>query len=75
MTSPSATHFRAKLENARTPPHPHLNGEELDGVVVAGSAPLRQARRFFFSADTEISNAAASDSLGNLAPERQRPRL
>ena len=43
--------------------------------VFAGSAPLRQARRFFFLVDTQISNAAASDSLGNLAPERQRPRI
>ena len=30
---------------------------------------------FFFLAETEISNAAASDSLANLAPDRQRPRI
>jgi hypothetical protein len=32
-------------------------------------------RADFFLVDAEISNAAASDSLGNLAPERQRPRI
>ena len=48
--------------------------EAVSGGVVAGSA-LRQARRFFFLVDTEISIAAASNSLGNLAPERQRPRI
>src|SRR5579871_2440858 len=37
--------------------------------------PLRLVRRFFFLVATRISNAAASDSLGNPAPERQRPRL
>jgi hypothetical protein len=42
------------------------------GVVVAGSAPLRQARGFFFMVETQISNAMTSDSLGNLAPEHQR---
>jgi hypothetical protein len=38
--------------------------EAVSGVVVAVSAPLRQARRFFFLVDPEISNAAASDSFG-----------
>ena len=33
------------------------------------------ARRFFFLVDRQISNAAASDSLGNLALERQRSRI
>ena len=47
----------------------------MSGVVVAGSAPLRQALRFFFVVETQISNAAASDSLGNLASERKRPRI
>jgi hypothetical protein len=32
-------------------------------------------RRFFFLLEVQISYAAASDSLGNLALERQRPRL
>jgi hypothetical protein len=40
--------------------------EAVSGFV-AGSSPLRQARRFFFLVDTQISNAVASDSLGNLA--------
>jgi hypothetical protein len=31
--------------------------------------------QIFFSVDAQISNTAASDSLGNLAPERQRPRI
>ena len=47
----------------------------MSSAVVAGSALLRQARRFFFVGDTQISDAAASDCLGNVAPERQRPRF
>ena len=31
--------------------------------------------QIFLLVDTQISNAAASDSLENLAPERQRPRI
>src|SRR5689334_12250940 len=48
--------------------------EAVSGVVVAGSAPLRLAQ-IFLVVETQISNAAASDSLGNLAPERQRSRI
>jgi hypothetical protein len=47
----------------------------VSGVVAAASAPLRQARRFFFLAGTEISDGVARDFLRNLAPNRQRPRL
>jgi diketogulonate reductase-like aldo/keto reductase len=35
----------------------------------------RRRADFFCLADTQISNAAASDSLGNLAAERQRSRI
>jgi hypothetical protein len=48
--------------------------EAVSGVVVAGSA--RFARNAdFLGVDTQISNTPASDSLGNLAPERQRSRI
>jgi hypothetical protein len=48
---------------------------EVVGVVVAGGAPRRQARRFLFLVDTQISNVPPSDSLGNLALDRQTPGI
>jgi hypothetical protein len=48
--------------------------EAVSGVVVAGSA-LGQAHIFLFLVETQISNAAARDSLGNPAPDRQWARI
>ena len=57
----------------------------LESAVALDRSGKRRGRRWkratspgaqiFLLVDTEISNAAASDSLGNLAPERQRSRI
>jgi hypothetical protein len=64
-----------RLTADAAPSAPLLEIEAVSGVVVTRSTPLRQARRFFFLADTQISNAAASDSLGNLAANVKGPRI
>jgi hypothetical protein len=49
-----------------------LRIEAVSGVFVDGGAHFARRADFSFFVEPQISDAAASDSLGNLAPERQR---